>query len=182
LRAAQEQYPCVELCCMDEHRLGLKPILGRVWGPTGQRPVARVQHRFKWLYLYAFVCPQSGQNQFWLLPEVNTVAFGCALKAFAYSVGAGPHKHVLLVLDGAGWHVAHKLEIPEGITLLLLPPHSPELQPAEHLWSVTDIPLVNQHFLTLEHLQHTLEPHLAWLETQTERVRSLTHFHWWPSI
>lgn len=160
---------------MDEHRLGLKPILGKVWGLTGQRPVARVEHRFEWLYLYAFVCPQSGQNQFWVFPEVNTVAFGCALKAFAQGVGAGKDKHILLVLDGAGWHVAKQLKIPEGISLLILPPHSPELQPAEHLWSLTDIPLVNQHFLTLEHLQNTLEPHLAQLETQTERIRSLTH-------
>jgi len=45
---------------MDEHRLGLKPILGKVWAKRGQSLVAQVEHRFEWLYLYAFTCPESG--------------------------------------------------------------------------------------------------------------------------
>ena len=87
---------------MDEHRLGLKPILGKVWAPRGKRPIVRVQHRYKWLYLYAFACPESGTSQYWLVPEVNTPAFQLVLEAFARSVGAGPDRRVLLVLDGAG--------------------------------------------------------------------------------
>ena len=89
---------------MDEHRLGLKPILGKLWAPRGKRPIVRVQHRYEWLYLYAFACPESGSSQYWLLPEVNTPAFQLVLDAFARSTGAGPNKRVLLVLDNAGWH------------------------------------------------------------------------------
>src|SRR6476469_417530 len=41
----------VELWAFDEHRVGLKPILRRQWAPKRQRPIARGQHRFEWLYL-----------------------------------------------------------------------------------------------------------------------------------
>ena len=90
---------------MDEHRLGLKPILGKRWAPRGQRPIVRVQHRYEWLYLFltrtapmrtlgrsAFACPGSGTSQYWLVPEVNTPAFQLVLEAFARSVGAGPDR------------------------------------------------------------------------------------------
>ena len=107
---------------MDEHRLGLKPILGKVWAPRGKRPIVRVQHRYKWLYLSAFACPESGTSQYWLVPEVNVPAFQLVLEAFARSIGAGPDKRVLLVLDGAGWHTSGTLSVPEGIELVFLPP------------------------------------------------------------
>ena len=112
---------------MDEHRLGLKPILGKVWAPRGKRPIVRVQHRYKWLYLfltrtapmrtlgrYSFACPESGTSQYWLAPEINVPAFQLVLEAFARSVGAGPDKRILLVLDGAGWHTSGTLSVPEG--------------------------------------------------------------------
>lgn len=42
--------------------------------------------------------------------------------------------HAILVLDGAGWHIADNLELPTNITLLKLPPYSPELNPIENVW------------------------------------------------
>ncbi len=40
----------------------------------------------------------------------------------------------MLVLDQAGWHVAQALTIPGNVTLALLPPYSPELNPVERVW------------------------------------------------
>jgi transposase len=57
--------------------------------------------------------------------------FSALLASFAAEVGAGSDKHVILVLDGAGWHVAKDLEVPEGVELMFLPPYSPQIQPAE---------------------------------------------------
>jgi hypothetical protein len=45
-----------------------------------------------------------------------------------------PGAHAVLVLDGAGWHGAAALVLPENITLLPLPPYSPELNPVENVW------------------------------------------------
>jgi hypothetical protein len=167
--------------CEDEHRLGLKPILGKVWAPKGQRPLAKVQHRYEWLYLYAFACPNTGESQYWILPEVSTQAFEVVLHSFANSIGASDEHPVLLVLDQAGWHTSKYLKLPVGLQLVFLPPYSPELQPAEHLWALTDAPLKNKHFDTLDHLHHTLAARCTKLEQHSALVRSHTLFHWWPS-
>jgi hypothetical protein len=47
VQAVRQAYPqdTVELWTTDHHRIGLKPILRRVWSPRGQRPGALVQHR-----------------------------------------------------------------------------------------------------------------------------------------
>src|SRR3712207_8341539 len=50
----------------------------------------------------------------------------------------------ILVLDNAGWHGPEDLAVPDGISLGFLPPYSPELQPAEHLWPLLDEPVVNR--------------------------------------
>ena len=167
---------------MDEHRLGLKPILGRRWAPRGKRPIVRVQHRYEWLYLSAFACPESGTSQYWLVPEVNTPAFQLVLEAFARSVGAGPDRRVLLVLDGAGRHTSGTLKVPGGLELVFLPPYSPELQPAERLWALTDIGLKNRHFSTLDDLHHALATQCQALERCPDLVRAHTLFHWWPRL
>jgi transposase len=45
-----------------------------------------------------------------------------------------PGAHAVIVLDGAGFHIAASLKIPENISLLKLPPYSPELNPVENIW------------------------------------------------
>ena len=45
-----------------------------------------------------------------------------------------PGAHALVVLDGAGWHGAGGLTVPDNLTLLPLPPRSPELNPVENVW------------------------------------------------
>ena len=167
---------------MDKHRIGLKPIIGRVWSERGKAPTVPVQHRYQWLYLYAFACPQTGEGQYWLMPSVNTEAFQSVLERFASSTGAGREREIVLVLDGAGWHTTPQLCCPEGVTLVFLPPYSPELQPAERLWHLTDAPLKNRHFRTLADLQETLAAQCSWLEGQWDRVKALTGFHWWLKV
>jgi len=171
----------VETWAFDEHRVGLKPILRKVWAPVGERPIAPVHHRYEWTYVYGFVCPSSGTTEWYILPRVNVDWFNAALQAFAEAVGAGPKKQILLVLDGAGWHRSDKVEVPEGLHLEILPPYSPELQPAERLWPLTDEPLVNQCFDTIEVVEDLLVERCQTLATHLqEQVRELTQFHWWP--
>ena len=63
--------------------------------------------------------------------------------------------------------------------MVTLPPCSPELQPVEPLWKLTDAPLVNRSFASLDDLIAFLAPHCAWLETQPDRITQQTVFHWW---
>lgn len=45
-----------------------------------------------------------------------------------------PGAHAVLVLDGAGWHGGHALVVQDNLSLVTLPPCSPELNPAENVW------------------------------------------------
>jgi hypothetical protein len=115
----------VELWAFDEHRLGLKPLARRVWARRGRRPAAVSTHKYQWLYLYGFVRPATGAVEWWLANSVNVPLFQSILDGFADTVGAGPDKTVILLLDGAGWHVSKRLRIPDGIQLCFLPPSTP---------------------------------------------------------
>jgi transposase len=99
------------------------------------------------------VHPESGNTQWLLLPFVHVDVFSLALEHFAQAVGACANKHIILVLDRAGWHTSQALPIPEGVHLLFLPASSPEVQPAEHLWPLTNEALANRRLETLDELQ-----------------------------
>lgn len=113
---------------MDEHRIGLKPILRRVWAPKGATVVAPVAPRYQWMDVSAFVYPESGRSRWLLLPGVHAEVCSQVLEVFAQEVGAGAGKEILLMLDGAGWHTSASLSLPQGIQVLFLPPYSPEIQ------------------------------------------------------
>jgi hypothetical protein len=170
----------VELWATDEHRIGLKPVLKRVWTLPGQRPIAPVEPRYQWRYLVAFVHPASGRTVWHLATGVSAEHFTVELAAFAQAVGAGPTKQIVLVLDGAGWHTGHEVVVPEHVHLLVLPSHSPELQPCEHLWPFSDAPLVNRHFRDLDELEEVQLARCAVLQERYALIRSATLFPWWP--
>jgi len=172
----------VEVWAFDEHRIGLKPIVRTIWARRGCRPVAPGHQRFQWLYIYGFVRPATGELVWYIADSVNTALFGALLAAFARTVGAGPEKHVIVVLDGAGWHVGRDLEIPDGVELMFLPPYSPELQPAERLWPLTDEPIANEYFETLDDLDHVLAQWCCTLADDQDPIQAHTHFHWWPAF
>ena len=96
----------VELWTMDEHRLGLKPIVRRIWVELGQQPIANVNWRFQWLWLYGFVHPESGETYWWILPLVNIQLFSRVLADFAQHFGVGKNKRIGMSMDQAGWRCA----------------------------------------------------------------------------
>lgn len=115
---------------MDEHRMGLQPILRKVWAKRGQRPVVIVRPRYEWLYVYGFVRPETGETSFWVTGSVNTETMSVILDAFARERASATGAEIDLVLDQAGWHTSGHLAVPERLSLVYLPSHSPELQGA----------------------------------------------------
>ena len=168
----------IEVFATDEHRIGLKPILRRVWAPRGERPIARGHHRYEWFYVTAFVSPATGESFWYLSTGVDKELFADTLALFAREAGAGRDRIILLVLDGAGWHTAPGLAVPEGIRLVYLPPYTPELQPAETLWVHVDEPIVNKHFETIEDLDAVVAERCVALEKDRDLVRGPGRFHW----
>jgi transposase len=184
VRQVQAEHPgkTVQLWAFDEHRIGLKSIRRRVWARRGHRPIAIVRDRYQWRSLNGFVHPQTGATCWFLMPTVRTDVFNQVLSAFAHEVGAGPDTLILLVLDNAGWHTSDDVRIPEGIQLAFLPPYSPELQPAERLWSLTNEPLINHPCASLDELEAIQCHRCRVLCSQPDSIRDLTRYHWWPLI
>lgn len=83
--------------------------------------------------MFGAVNPLTGDSSALLAPTVNTDYMNHHLRFI--SEQAGPDVHVILVLDQAGWHVSKALDTPDNLSLLYLPPYSPELNPVERLWA-----------------------------------------------
>jgi hypothetical protein len=172
-RASHPGHP-VEVWATDEHRVGLKPILRGVWAPGGRRPIAVGHHRFEWLYVTGFLAPSTGEVIWYISTGIDKALFERMLATFAAETGAGKTRRIVLVLDNAGWHAPPDLAVP------VLPPYSPELQPAEHLWPLLDEPLVNRNFDTSD-LDAILTDRCRTLAGMPDIIRQHANFHWWPT-
>jgi len=71
---------------------------------------------------------------------------------------------------------------PDGLRLVFQPAYTPEVQPAETLWTLVDEPVVNKHIPTLEALDEIISMRCAALATDREKIKSQAGFHWWPKI
>jgi hypothetical protein len=106
--------------------------LTRVWARRGSRPRGPRDRRYKWAYIFGAVCPARAATAALVLPKANTDGLSLHLAEIAGQVASGAH--AILVLDGAGWHTADDLDVPDNVTLLHLPPYAPELNPVENVW------------------------------------------------
>lgn len=153
----------VRVFFMDEARFGQQGTITDVWAPTGSRPRAVRQTRYEWVYLYTAVEPTTGDSAALVAPNVDTGT----MNQFLQIVDAErkSDEHIVLIMDQAGWHKSKQLQMPQGITGLLLPPYSPELNPVENLW----------HYLRSHYLANrTYENYDDLLNAGTAAYRSLT--------
>lgn len=164
--------------CEDEARLGLKPVARRVWTLAGKRPTSNGRHRFESVFVYGFAHPNSGRSRFLVLPKANAAYMGQALADFVGWADPDRRKVLVLIVDGSGGHTAKGLEVPPDVVLHRLPPCTPELQPAEHLWPLVREGVANRVFNTLDELTATLATRCQWLTEHTTVVAGAVGFHW----
>ncbi len=119
----------VRLLAYDEHRLGLRPVYRRVWA-------------------------RRGESLSLLVDGVDTEVMGWVLRELRAWLGEGEEAWV--VLDRAGWHVSGRVEGPEGVRLVFLPPYAPELQPVERVWPLVNEAVANRYFRDLEEMMEVV--------------------------
>ncbi len=133
------------------------------------------QTEYKWAYIFGAVNPRTGAGSALIAPTVNTRLMSEHLRMIAEQ--AGDDVHVVLVLDGAGWHTAGALRVPPSMTLLFLPPYSPELMPMERLWCwMKQHDLSNRVFTD----EHDIDAACAqsWNRLTPQRIQSITRTEW----
>ena len=149
----------IELWWQDEARIGQKNKLTRRWARRGTRPRAPRDQRTEWAYIFGAICPAKGKGAGLVMPWCDTDVMAAHL--IEISAAVDPGAHAVLIVDQAGWHLTPKLAIPDNITVLALPPRSPELNPVENVWQfMRDSWLSNRIFKSYEDIVATVLPSL----------------------
>ena len=166
----------VKLFFQDESRFGRISQAIRCWSPIGQRPVVPSQIVREYIYAYGAVCPQDGSFTSLILPDMRTECLNIFLAELSSRY---PENHLLVVLDGASSHRSGELHLPPHMSLLPLPPYSPELNPQENVWGqIKEEGFYNRIFNSLDAVEAQLVKVLRLFEQQTERLKKLTSFDW----
>jgi transposase len=161
IQAIAEEHPEKEVRVYfeDEARFGTQGTITRVWARRGSRPRAVRQNGREWLYVLMAVCVGTGATSALIMPGLDTEVLNLFLEQFSKELPAGVH--AVLIWDGAGYHTSGDLVVPGNVSLIQLPPYSPELNPVENLW----------HYLRSHHWSN--RPYEGYKGLEREAVRSL---------
>lgn len=91
------------------------------------------QQQYEYTHLFGAICPAYAKCVGLVMPRSNTQSMQAHLDEIAKAVG--PSNHAAVLMDRAPWHMTHKLIIPANMTIIPLPPVSPELNPVEQVWN-----------------------------------------------
>lgn len=167
----------VEVWFQDEARIGQQGTLTGVWAKKGTRPRLTRQRQYEYAYVFGAVCAARDTAVGLIMPRANTASMHLHLQHISAAVPAD--KHAVIVLDRAGWHMTDKLGKFNNITLLPLPPASPELNPQEQVWQqLRDRYLANRTYEDYDDIVNTCSN--AWNNFIAEKntIRNLCHRDW----
>jgi hypothetical protein len=160
----------------DEARFGRISDIRRSWCPKPYRPMCQAMVTQEYTYAYAAVSVPDGTLDTLILPHVNTDCMQIFLDEVATRHSGD---RIVMITDGAGWHNAASLSIPENMRLVKLPPYSPELNPVEHLWDdLREKSFHNRVFKNIDALERHLSTSLRDMELDDQRVRSIVAWPW----
>jgi len=144
------------------------------WCFKGSRPVVPCHHIREYRYVYGAVEPLTGESCFLVLPYSNTACMNVFLKELSDKY---PNDTILLVCDGAAWHKAKALIIPENISFIFLPPATPEMNPIEQIWKeIRKRGFRNEIFNTLDKVIGRLCDTICSISAQT--IKHITSRDW----
>ena len=137
------------MCFQDESRFGLITKEGKMLTAKGVKPVCKWHHQYSSTWVFGAFSPITGDHLLMEIPCCNADAFQLFLNELSCE---NPKTLIIMVLDNGAFHKAKKLEIPDNIKLLFLPPYSPELNPAEKMWARLKRAFTNKLFNSMEEI------------------------------
>ena len=167
----------VDVWYQDEARFGQQNSTTRLWAVRGTRPRAVKQQQFEYAYIFGAVCPATGATEALILPSINMEGMREHLSLISQRTERG--RHVVIIVDGAGFYQEYLADEFENITIIKLPPYSPELNPVEQVWQwLRQNELANQCFHGYEHIVN--ECSRAWniLISDVNRVKNICMRDW----
>jgi transposase len=160
----------------DESRFGRISQALACWAPIGIRPIIPSQIVREYTYAYTAACPQDGETVSLILPDMKTDCMSLFLEELSNRY---PEAHIGLVVDGASSHESKELKVPENISLIPLPPYSPELNPVENFWKeLKKEGFYNRVFHSLKEVEDLLEEKLKYFMDNPKLVQPVVGYHW----
>jgi len=132
----------------------------------GVKPVAPYLHRFDNLYLFGAFSPFTGASCLLEMPHCNSNTFQVFLDHLS---AQNRSEFKIVILDNGAFHHAKSLGIPQNISLIFLPPYSPELNPAEKMWRYFKDRVSMIAYKSIETLQSKISQLVNQLSTQTTK-------------
>lgn len=168
----------IEIWFQDEARVGQKGGHAYIWAPIGSRPPMVRDNRHDSAHLFGAICPARGVGAGIIMPAANAEAMNEHLREISTQVLSGAH--AVLLCDGAGWHQqGGRLVVPDNITLLPLPPYSPELNPMENVWEYLRAnKLCNLVWDSYEAIVAACKKAWCFLVDDPDRIRSIGTREW----
>ena len=124
--------------------------------------------------MYGAVSPKDGICVYLIMPTSNAACFQAFLNVLSRKFAT---QDILLVLDGAPNHRCGYLALPDNISLLFLPPYSPELNPKENLWDeIREKIFKNYALKSIDAVRAKLKQAILYIERNPKIVQSITSF------
>lgn len=160
----------------DEARFGRMSDPRACWAPAPHRPVVNLALVREFRYEYAAVSPWDGCLDYMTAEKMNTDSMSGFLTQLSQTY---PDEFIVMVLDGASSHKSKELKVPKNVSLVLLPPYSPELNPVEQLWNALRRDyFANRVFESLDAATEQAQQGLAEMAANKQALRQLTNWPW----
>jgi DDE superfamily endonuclease len=158
----------------DEARFGRINTPRACWAPAGVRPAVAAQAIRQYTYLYGAISPKDGLGAYLVLPDMDTVCMQIFLDALAAKFS---REYIALIIDGAPNHRAKALKVPDNMTLIFLPPYSPELNPKENIWDeIREKIFKNYALKSMAKVEQKLCEAALYIDKNPDLVRSIAAF------
>lgn len=170
----------IRLMFQDEARFGRMSDPRSCWAPAPHRPVVNLALVREFRYEYAAVSPWDGCLDYMTADKMNTDSM---TRFLAQVSAAHSEEFIVMVVDGASSHKSKGLIIPDNVSLIPLPPYSPELNPAEQIWNLLRRDyFANRVFDSLDAATKQAERGLAEMAANRTSVHRLTNWPWISAI
>lgn len=167
----------IDIWFQDEARIGQQNTTTRLWAKRGTRPRAVRQQQFEYAHLFGAVCPATGATEALISPCINKNVMRQHLEQISQATPNG--RYAVVIMDGAGWHTHDIAEGLDNLSIVKLPPYSPELNPMEQVWSwLRQHRLANRCFAGYNAIVDAIDG--AWNEfiADKERVKRMCSRQW----
>ena len=167
----------MDIWFQDEARFGQQNTTTKLWAEKGSRPTAIKQQQFISTHIYGAVCPATGKTEALISPVLSMEMMEKHLQQI--SDGTAKGRYAIVIMDCASWHSKKLMKKFDNLSIMLLPPYSPELNPIEQVWrSLRENDLANFAFKNYEDIVEQVSR--AWnnFRHQVAKVKTLCTRDW----